>query len=125
MAWTAPSTVATDGVLTAAIWNEQVRDNENYLKSRKLEFANSADEDKKFQRGTVSVALSTAATGSAAVTYPTAFAVAPDIVTQALQTSVYPAWPQSITTTGFDAHIRHIDGTALTVTITVQWWAIG
>lgn len=37
MAWTAPATATVGQLMTAAFWNQQVRDNEAYLKSHAVD----------------------------------------------------------------------------------------
>ena len=84
MAWTTPKTWAGTDTITAALLNEQLRDNMNYLKQRKPEWVNAGDLDKKVQVGEQTVTFATESAKTATVTWATAFGATP-VVTHSIR----------------------------------------
>lgn len=75
------------------------------------------------QSGTNSITLSSAASGSKAVTFGTAFGSAPNVVVTA-DAAVYNCNVSATSTSGFTYGVRHIDGTSASTTVTVYWIAM-
>jgi hypothetical protein len=77
-------------------------------------------------RGRVSVTASAAISGTAAVTFPAGlFTTGPRVVASAVGSSVYVAYmPGAATSSGVTIGIRHMDATATTATISVDWIAV-
>ena len=75
--------------------------------------------------GTTTISLSDAASGTTAVTFPASrFSAAPIVTVTPVGTSVMSGYSLSApTTSGMTVGIRHVDGTAITATITVHWTA--
>jgi hypothetical protein len=118
MAWTTPRTWTTGETVTAAMLNEQVRDNENYLYGllpAKYALGNSDAAGYWVQAGSVQ----TNSNGTA-VTFPTAFVSALRAVLVTSSTT-YLSYVGNVTLTGFNAYIG-TSGGALAI---VYWLAIG
>jgi hypothetical protein len=75
--------------------------------------------------GVVSVTATASTSGAASVTFPTGrFTVAPILTLTATGTTIWVPFVSALTSTGCTVTIRHIDNTALTATISVQWAAL-
>lgn len=79
--------------------------------------------------GTVSVTLTAASTGTATVTFPTSrFTVAPivNVTKNSASGSATALVPMiyNVTSTGMTVGLYHPAGTTVTVTVTVNWWAV-
>lgn len=77
--------------------------------------------------GAASVSIAAAVSGAQAVTFPVGkFAAAPRVFCTVEGTNgAYTAFASGITTSGATIRARHVDGTSTTVTLPVQWVAIG
>lgn len=76
------------------------------------------------QTGSVSIALTAAASGFADVTFSRVFENAPRVLSNVTNSIVYVTANSGISTTGFRLNIRHVDNTAASTTITANWFAI-
>lgn len=78
----------------------------------------------RMQSGEATVSVSAAVSGTATVTFPTAFATAPYVTVSPVAASIYGAYVATTpTTTGFTVGVRHLDGTSGTGSIKVHWQA--
>lgn len=81
------------------------------------------------QVGSVNISVVASITGSVAVVFGTAFAVAPKVIASVGTTAVpsgvaaYNISVFDVATTGFTAFARHIDGTSTTITVPIMWVA--
>ena len=82
------------------------------------------------QNGVVNVVLSASSTGTAAITFPTAYSSAPTVQVSMVGTpsgggGLVPRVASGITGSGATIVVANASGAAVTVTIAVQWTAIG
>lgn len=71
-----------------------------------------------------SITLSAAVAGNVEVTFPSAFGGTPLVVAVA-EDSYYNVSVYNVTTTGFNVACRHLNNTAATTTVWLQWIAVG
>lgn len=113
MTWTTPRTWVAGETVTAAIMNAHVRDNLNALKNG-------------VQYGTVSLTFSAAIFATATVTFPIAFAGAPQVAAISLGSSTYFAYLSSTpTTTSVTIGLRSYSSSSFTGTVPASWIAAG
>lgn len=77
------------------------------------------------QSGTATVTVTSSVTGFIDVTFPTAFASAPNVVTTPAASTTYIAVVSAVSATGFRITVRHVDNTSASASVAVQWIAVG
>jgi anti-sigma-K factor RskA len=78
---------------------------------------------RQIRRGTATVNTTAARSGNTTVTFSPAFATTPTVVATA-QDSSYVTAVFGISATQVQIFVNHVDGTALTNAVSVQWFAI-
>lgn len=82
-------------------------------------------EDILVQAGTVSITFAAVGSTSSPVTFPVPYPSVPVVVVTAKDASIFVPGAMAVTTTGFNANLRHYDNTAQSVTVTANWIAVG
>lgn len=115
---------ALGGLLQPGYW--QYTDEANLLQTigwADTLVSNISQSDTCPEYGVVSVSIAMgAATGTAAVTFPVAFATTPTVLVSTADGSVIPSW-ESVTTTGFTARITSNVDLPAGLTADVSWTA--
>lgn len=78
----------------------------------------------RFMWGSGTISVTASSTGSTSPTFSPAFASAPKVMVDGDNWN-YNVQFGSVTTSGFQAAARHVDGTSGTATVNVNWMAIG